>query len=264
MYAILFPTKKISLILILFLLISCSHKETKEKNLSPEFWTKEKAGQHFNDRQDSTTWNLQMFDNDLQFASFETDLYLPFTNGIFPTPDYDRIGKGSFKGVGNFGFPGGKNLEKKIQDKTILYNSFFAGASDVTKPFVGEKKDGVFFQIIVLTNLVDTLNYTHLSSEVVSRNHPDYMGQGYYKTQNNKIDYVAFRTANQNAYAIINMRLFDLSLGKTILIAPQKNKSLRSMQIKSPELSSDEIDAYTDSLLSKKEVIKFFTYHGNI
>ena len=60
------------------------------------------------------------------------------------------------------------------------------------------------------------------------------------------------------------MRLFDLEDGKTILIAPQKDMSLRSMQIKSPDLSNKGIDTYTDELLKDEEVIQFFTKKGNI
>lgn len=203
-----------------------------------------------------------MFYNDL--LNFVPETYLPMLNGVFPTPDYDLMGKGSFKGVGNFGFSGGEGLEKKIGNKTILYNSFFVVATDINKAFIGDKKNEVYFQIIVLTDFVDTVNYTHISSEIVSRNHPDYIGQGFYKTQNNKIEYLAFNTADRNAYAIVNMRLFDLSLGKTILIAPQKDKSFRSLQILSPLLTSDEVDEYTDELLRQEEVIDFFTQSGNI
>ena len=254
--------KYIVLTLIMPFLVGCTPDTTKDNNTSKKFWTIEKAKAHLKDRQDSTTWDSIMFYNDL--LSFVPETSLPLMNGVFPNPHYALMGKGSFSGVGNFGFPGGDGLEKKIGSKTILYNSFFVGASEVNRAFIGDKKNEVFFQIIVLVDFVDTMNYTHLSSEIVSRNHPDYIGQGFYKTQNNRIDYLAFNTADLNAYAIVNMRLFDLNLGETILIAPQKDNSFRSMQIKSPQLSSDEVDAYTDELLRQEEVIDFFTYVGNI
>ena len=111
---------------------------------------------------------------------------------------------------------------------------------------------------------MDTTNYSHVLSEIISRNHPDYIGQGFYRTKENKIDYTAFITADRNAYAIIDMRLFDLKRGKTILIAPQTDHSIRSMQIQSPQLSSDQMEDYTKSLLEKEEVVSFFTAKGNI
>ena len=254
--------KYIELSLITLFFVGCSPKKAKESNTTKDFLTTEKAEAHLKARQDPATWDSAMFYNDLLNFGSETDL--PLVNGVFPTPDYELMGKGSFKGVGNFGFSGGEDLEKRIGDKTILYNSFFVGASEINKDFVGDKKNEIFFQIIVLTDFVDTLNYSHLSSEIVSRNHPDYIGQGFYRTQNNHIDYVAFNTADRNTYAIVNMRLFDLSLGKTILIAPQKDKSFRSLQINSPQMSSDEVDGYTGELLGREEVIDFFTRSGNI
>ncbi len=122
----------------------------------------------------------------------------------------------------------------------------------------------MFFHIIVLTDFVDTVNYSHVLSEVVSGNHPDYIGQGFYNTANNRIDYSAFITSDRNAYAIVDMRLFDLTKGKTILIAPQKDKSLRSMQIDSPPMSSKEIEAYTKALVVRKGVKEFFVGEGSI
>lgn len=183
--------------------------------------------------------------------------------GVYPTPDYDLLGEKSFGGVGTFGINGDGD-EKKIQGKTFLYNSFYVGSSAITKPFVGQEPERVFFQIIVLTDFVDPVNYTHQQKLAFSRNHPNYMGEGFYKTQNNQIQYLAFLGANQDSYAIVNMRLFNLKNGRTVLIAPQKDGSIRSKQIDSPPLTSVEIDPFTDDLLKRPEVVEFFTASGNI
>lgn len=254
--------KYILLLLSLFVFFSCSDNKYEKLNDMNAFWSIEKEEALLLDRQDAAKWDMNMFENDIQYLMSDTDL--PFESAVFPTPYYDLVGKESFKGVGNFGFAGGNGFEKKIGDKTILYNSFFVGTSDINKQFIGNKKNEVFFQIIVLTDFVDTLNYTHLLSEIVSRNHPHYLGQGFYKTKNSKIDYLAFITANQDAYAIVNMRYFDLKFGRTILIAPQKDHSFRSMQIKSPKLSSNEIEDYTDKLLKEQDIIDFFASSGTI
>lgn len=56
------------------------------------------------------------------------------------------------------------------------------------------------------------------------------------------------------------MRLFHLQHGQVILIAPQKDGSLRSLQIKMPEIQSDQVDRIIQKeLLSKEEVVTFFT-----
>ena len=226
------------------------------------FWTTQKSEEYLLNRQDSTKWDLEMLSNDLE--NIIPNSSLPFMQSAFPTPNYDLIGKGSFTGLGVFAYPGGEDLELKISEKTILFNSFIAKKSIVNEKFIGEKKDEVFFQIILLTDNIDTVNYSHLSSQIVSRNHPHYIGQGYYKTKTNKIDYAAFLTADRNEYAIINMRLFDLRQGRTILVAPQKDNSLRTFQIKSHLLSSEKVEEFTKNLMKQKDVISFFTFKGNI
>lgn len=213
-------------------------------------------------RENQSVWDQEMFKMDLEARSiFQPDV--PIEAGVFPTPSYDLIAKGSFGGIGMFGVSGGGD-EKNINDKTILYNSFYVNKSDATRDFVATEESRMFFQIILLTDFIDTIDYSHLQKQLVSRNHPDYIGEGFFKTSNNRIDYVAFLTGNLDSYAIINMRMFDLTKGRTILIAPQKDGSLRSKQIDSPNLTSEKIDSYTNKLLKEKVVIDFFTTTGNI
>lgn len=147
----------------------------------------------------------------------------------------------------------------KAGDKTILFNALFAKANPFNTEFIPvSEADEVFFHIMVATDYVDTVAYSHTMNEIVSRNHPDYLGQGFFKTFDNRIDYSAFITADRKSYAIVNMRLFDLSKGRTVLIAPQKDGSLHSMQIHSPFLSSKEVEAYSKSLIEEEKVRDFF------
>ena len=262
--------KSIVVLTLALMLLSCSSSLEREgaadinrpNESAQAYWSKEKEAAHISRRQDSTTWDKEMLATDLQYQMEKT--LLPFQSGVFPNPHYDLVGEGSFKGVGNFGLSGGDDNELKLGDKTILYNAFYVGASEVNQAFLGEKKDEVFFQIMVLTDFVDTVNYSHVLSEVVSRNHPHYIAQGSYKTKASSIDYAAFITADRNAYAIVNMRLFDLNLGKTILIAPQKDGSFRSMQLPSPPLSKDDVEGYSKQLLLREEVQDFFNQEGGI
>ncbi len=106
--------------------------------------------------------------------------------------------------------------------------SFFVGKNALNKDRLKGLKDEVFFQIFVLTDMMDNENDKLTTNIVISRNHPDYLGQGFVKTKNNRIDYVAFTIAENESYAIINTRIFDLRFGKTILIAPQQDKTLIS------------------------------------
>lgn len=236
--------------------------EEQKEQTENAVWTADMLKTHIANREDSTKWDLEMFQSDLEN---NVPFALPFSNGVFPVPKYDLLAKNSFKGVGNFAYPGGEGSELKIGAKTILFNSFFVGTNFFNQYYIAkEAKDEVFFHIVVLTDVVDTLNYSHVSSEIVSRNHPDYIGQGFYKTRTNKIDYCAFISADRNSYAIVNMRLFDLKNGRTIVIAPQTDNSFRSMQIVSPPLSSDQIENYTKKLIEKAEIREFLTRKGTI
>jgi hypothetical protein len=242
--------KKLLLILISPIIIyACSYKPSKIKSVN-EPWNSQKRAQYLTNRNDSTTWDQEKFENDKQFIGLE-DIG-PFENGAFPVPNYDLIGKGSFKGLGTL------SEEFQLNDKNILMNGFYIGKNELNKYRLNTMKNEVFFQILVLTDTIDNVNYKLNQSSVTSRNHPDYLGQGFIKTKNNRIDYLAFQTAENNNYAIINARLFDLNYGKTILIAPQKDKSIKSLQINSPQITSDSIIQYTNKLLLDKKIIEFF------
>ncbi|WP_445749910.1 hypothetical protein [Polaribacter sp.] len=245
--------KRIILILILIIIIiSCSVKKTSNQNN----WSESKRLEYLNNVKDSTTWDFDMFESDKNDGDLG-DLG-PFGIGAFPVPKYDLLGKGSFKGLGSIGdkYP--------MKNKTLVMNSFFVKKNEFNKRRLKDNKDEIFFQIIISTDTIDNINHNLMRNIVISRNHPDYLGQGFIKTKHNRIDYLAFQTLENNAYAIINTRIFDLNYGKTILIAPQKDKTLKSLQIKSPELTSDSILDYTKRLINENKIIEFFEVNRKI
>lgn len=229
-------------------------------------WTKERAEEHLKNQSDSKKWDMELFKIDLNTVKkrAEKPSKNPITFGAFPVPKYEFVKGANFRGLGNYWFNGSNGRVKKIGDKSLVYNTFFIGKNSMNSKYIGNKDSEVFFQIVVLTDYANSKNEGRASSHVTSRNHPHYIGEGMFQTKNTKIDYTAFITADRNSYAIVNMRLFDLSLGQTILIAPQKDKSLRSLQLNMPNLSYNEIDSYMNNILKRKDVIKFFTKKGNI
>ena len=62
----------------------------------------------------------------------------------------------------------------------------------------------------------------------------------------------------------MNLRLFDLDQGRLILIAPQKDGSLRSMQIDTPILEETEINGYIKNKIKDVNIKNFFLNEGNI
>lgn len=219
-------------------------------------WTGEKRLQHLENTEDASTWDTELLEGDKQMAGFED--FGPFVLGAFPVPHYDLLGKGSFRGVGN------KAAEFEVGPKNVMMNSFFVRNSELNSSRLNGREDEVFFQIITLTDISENESGEAAQSVVLSRNHPDYLGQGFFKTSNNKIDYVAFLTAENHSYAIVNTKLFDLNFGTTILVAPRKDRTFRTLQIDSPKLTSLSVGEYTSKLLKQAEVMEFFTAEENI
>jgi hypothetical protein len=205
-------------------------------------------------REDPTTWHVGMLEADK--PRLKGHPCKPFTFGAFPVPQYDLVGKGSCRGNGWL------LTEHPWHDHYVLGNTFFVGRSPVNEKFIGDRKDEVFFHILVLADKKLQPDGSNAFCEISSRNHPHYIGQGVFKTVNTEIDYVAFQTADRNAYAVVNMRLFDLRAGRVVIIAPQKDGTLRSTQIEAPSLASADVKDFDAKLLKEPCVVKFLDSTG--
>lgn len=235
----------------LMLVLGCS--ETKQKQFE---WNLENERTHNNNRNDTSKLSLQNWNVDMRNIQLNGR---PMINGVFPVPEYN-LADSTFVGLGNSGEWKGI----KIKDKTIIYHSLYVTKSDVNQEFIPDKPNEVFFTIVGLTDSIDTKKFTHTSVNITSRNHPHYVGQGYIKTKTNQIDFVAFLTADRNEYALVNMRLFDLRVGRIVLIAPKKDGTFRSLQLESPIMSSDEMNSYIKDLMNDEMIVAFYTKPDNI
>lgn len=248
-----------SLILCAVLLTVCS-RHTPQAGSS--VWNEDAARRNFEARHDPETWDMQLLEHDIENLGSE-DAYMPFARSAFPVPVYNSVIEESFTGTGNIMTPD-RETAKHIGDKTLLYNAFFNNRNVLNRDMLPDGMNNeVFFMIIVLTDFIDEEG-SHAGSEIVSRNHPDIIGQGYFRTVNRKIDYVAFMTAERRQYAIVNMRLMDLDLDRCILVAPRRDGSLRFRQEKMPLIESSQADAFAEKLLSRPEIKRFFLDEGNI
>lgn len=212
-------------------------------------WGLDQEKEHVKRREDPAAWDMKIFDADKPQPTDAPSK--PFAFGAFPVPRYDLVGKGSCRGNGN------QYTEHPWHDHYVLGNAFFVGRGPVNEKFIGDSKDEVFFHILVLADKKIQLDGSNLSSHICSRNHPHYIGQGVFKTAKSEIDYVAFQTADRNAYAIVNLRLFDLRAGRVVIIAPQKDGTLRSMQVDAPMLASADMKDFHAKLLKDPRVVKF-------
>ena len=188
----------------------------------------------------------------------------PIRFGAFPVPHYSSLG---------FNYGGGGEVNNRmarslpdyrinVKDKEIVFASFHIGNSPL---YEEEKRNKAFFTVISVIDTVDTNNFALGTARIISRNHPDYTGQGSFITKDNKVEYVAFATPDKGSFAIVNMRLFHLEYGNIILVTPQKDGSFRSLQIQgSVPPAEGSFEYIKTNVLQREEVIKFFTAQGVI
>jgi hypothetical protein len=213
-------------------------------------WNLQKKIERKNNREDSTKWDSKIIEIDsLGFSEGENF-------GFFPTPDYDLIGRNSFDGLGY----GGSFDGIVVNNRTFVYNDFYVLKCLTNDTYIGNRENEVFFVIIVMTDFIDTVDYSHMEANVISRNHPDYLANGCIKTKTNKIDYTAFITGDRREYAIVNSRIFDLDIGRIILFVPSVKVPgmLLSKQIDIPISSNNEIKEIVPKILKDKEIVAFY------
>lgn len=215
-------------------------------------WGEKEKAEKIKNLQDSTQWDKEMFIGDLNQNRPKLEQE-GMNFGIFPVNKYKQ-------GLGT-----GTNAETDFFGKKLYWNYFFSEKNIVNQEYLQDKNSEVFFVIVILT---DTLNFSNekynMSYNVVSRNYPDKIGSGILKTKNNSIEYISFLTADRKQFALVNLRLFDLDLGRLVLIAPQKDGSLRSMQIQMPLTEFENINPYIRSVIKEDKVKDFFLDSGNI
>ena len=146
-----------------------------------------------------------------------------------------------------------------LNDQQIVFMSFAASEYALNKQGERVKSEQAFFTIITSTDTIDTKNNTTANSIFSSRNHPDYLAQGYIKTSKNAVEFVAFTTAEGERFAIVNSRLFDLNHGSYIFINTLPDGTMRSLQLKEQELPMNKTKAFVEGdLLKRSEIDSFF------
>lgn len=246
-------------VLMILLISSCSlcKKKVENNHLTKSISIGARKNiEAMENRNDSLKWDYKLFNEDIKYVD---EIYnYPIEFGVFPTPKYSLLGKDSFKGIGYY------RNKIEVNGKSLLTVAFFLKNNGIYKDKLKESDSYVFFKMVLLlgdSKTDDEINDTMISS----RNHPSYIGQGSCITSNFKVDYLSFITPNITSYAIINMRLFDLSQGNTIIITPQKDKSFRSLQLSSKEiLTSNNLEIYFNNLLHKSLVNNFLNNPENV
>jgi len=239
-------------IFVLFI-CSCAQKQ-RVKNQVPKsgnLWTYEDARLYNKNQFDTAKWDMDLLQEEIAWEMDDWPTQSPIEHLPFPVAKY-RAGYAS------------KSISLSIQDKkkegttfaTGTYNKYLEGIYDPEK-----QENFIFFNILILTDLPD---WENASNGVYSRNYPHHTCQGRQKTSVGSVDWLAMHLATNEKFAVVNMKYFNLAFGQTILVAPQKNGSVRFKQIMLPNVSTFQIDKYVKELESDSQTVAFFMEGNNI
>ena len=236
------------LIAIIFgiLFSSCQEKEklnSLDKNTPVNKWNLEKLSIRANQHLDSTKWDFELLNQDIETYNKYSEIFqsYPLNKTPFPVAEYDyavssipfiiELDSVLFKGVriGEYENP---ESEKIINKLTLL----------------------------ILTNDKDA----EQSTFVDSRNYPYLTAQGTFKVTNNEFDWVFSASPDGFSTLLINMKLFDLRFGETIIIYPQTDKSFLYEQIKDSPNNYKNFEDYKKSIINNPKVKQQLISNKNI
>ena len=234
------------------LFFSCSVTRKVDKSTPKHFkWSIKDTEEYANKNADSTKWSIKKLTNDLKNAQqADKEVKLPISD--YPSPVADYSGNGST--VNPLSVTGYTLAHYKDKFNEHLF-------ADTAGQYY------TFFTILFLTDI--PLLDKGQNPSVISRNYPHYLFIGTQNTSLGNIDWVQATLGNGENFAIITQRYFDLKAGRTILIAPLKDGSIRLLQIKdSPEtytwneLSNQSvltINNFVEKIKINEKVISFFS-----
>lgn len=227
-------------------------------------WSEELRLKQLENIKNPALWDLTRMKKDIR----KTDSLVPIRFGAFPVPHYDSLAMKSYRGGGvecPYVLPSIPEFRLQVAGKEIAYCSFFVGNSTFYPS--NDQASTIFFTVITVVDTLNTDNHIIGNSQFISRNHPDMVGQGSFLIKNNRVDFLGFITPEEHNIALVNMRLFHLNYGNTIIITPQKDGSFKSMQINGKTASKDDSENYEyikNNVLKRKQVIAFLTEDGVI
>ena len=236
------------------ILASCNSdaKRTKNKDAILEpFWNLEKAKKQASDFNSSDTWDTETLEMEVGYIDALTSLDFPLFNSPFPTPEYESPGNGN------------SPIETEIGGKKIIGHTVIIGKGEHSEYLFKNLNDEyiTYFTILTISDGMETENPV----SATSRNHPHYLSQGSLNTSSkSRVDWIATQFADKNAYGIVNTRIFDLRVGRLILVAPQKDGSIRFYQTEAPTMNSDEREKFIENLKTEPKAIEFFSDENNI
>lgn len=206
----------VNTLLFITLLCTCGRAQ---QTIPAKAWTKKDAARYAQQHNDSTTWNLKMLADDLEWAKEIDSSRVGIASFPSPVPHYD------------WGYVSSQTLKLSVPPKRIVGYSL-AYAHDAYRPRLPQDSSAYYFTAANLFFLTDAPKEETASCTIVSRNAPHYLATGLTPSSIGDIEWVQMHLADGNSFVIIAQRYFDLRQGETIIVAPRQDGSLRFLQLK--------------------------------
>ncbi|MBB3124551.1 hypothetical protein FHS04_002074 [Mesoflavibacter sabulilitoris] len=226
-------TKKLVIIFISGLLLnSCKDIEKTNSNVqisNENNWSiqklKDRAIQHL----DSSKWDKELFIQDIETYNKYSDIFnsYPLNKSPFPVDKYDYA-------VSSIPFT--------IEKDSIIFKGVRIG--EYENPESEKVIDKL--TLLILSNDKDLEENTL----VESRNYPYLTAQGIFKVTNNEYDWVFLASPDGFSTLLINMKLFDLRFGETIIIYPQMDKSFLYDQLEESPNNYEDFEDFKKVILN--------------
>lgn len=226
----------LTIIAIGLIFSSCQEKDKNDAlsdNPEVKEWDVKKLNSRAIQHLDSTEWDLKLFEQDIETYGKYSEVFngYPLNKSPFPVAAYDysvssipftiETGANILKGVciGAYEHPESETINHKLT-------------------------------LLVLTNDKDSKENTLVDS----RNYPYLTAEGTFEVRNNEFDWVFSASPDGFSTLILNMKLFDLRFGETIIIYPQKDKSFLYGQIKDSPNNYGSLKEFKKKIMDNPEV----------
>ena len=208
-------------VIFYYLTISCSVKNSNNKNVEPNtndsLWTYEDGAKYAIKNKDSTKWLISSLRDDLELKKETSKMHTQPAISDYPS----LVSK--YNGAIQLG-----KLELTVSYKK-LKGSVLSYACDKYRPKSNPKVwSKNYLNILFLTDMPEN-KYT--TAHATSRNYPHYMTSGKQRTSMGDIDWVHLQRADGENIAIVTQRYFDLKYGKTLIVIPHNDGSVRLLQL---------------------------------
>lgn len=219
----------------LFLLSSCteSNLPDQKKTETANEWNIQELKQLASRQLDSTKWDQTLFKQDIETYRNYSEFFLefPLNKSPFPVAEYDYA-------VSSVPFV----IEK---DGSILKGIKIGEFDSSNDEKIIDK-----LTLLILTNDEDSKENTLVDS----RNFPYLTAQGWFRVINNRFDWVFSASPDGFSTLLINMKLFDLRFGETIVIYPQTDQSFLYDQIADSPNNYRDFEDFKKSIMNRPEI----------